>query len=94
MQTHTLLHHPGLLLLPNAKTALMRSPRIALKIKGPPRSPVRRTAAGIKLGRGAALPVVAAAPGGLTVLRGLASLLKSQRVLVFLLFIKKSHSDY
>lgn len=63
-QSHTLTHHPGLLLLPNAKTALMRSPRIARKIKVLPRSPARRTAAGIRLGRGAARPVGAAAPGG------------------------------
>lgn len=64
LQSHALPHRPGLLLLPNAKTALRKSPRTALKIKGPPRSRARRTVAGIKLGRGAALPVVAAAPGG------------------------------
>ena len=54
----------GLLLLPNAKGALMRSPRTALKIKGPPRSRARRIVAGIRLGRGAVLPAGAAAPGG------------------------------
>jgi hypothetical protein len=42
----------------------MRSPRIALKIKEPPRSQARRTVAGIRLGRGAVLPVEAAALGG------------------------------
>lgn len=57
-------HRSGLLLLPNAKTVLTRSPRIALKIKEPPRSQARRIVAEIKPGRGAARPVGAAAPGG------------------------------
>ena len=64
MSSHTLPHCPGRLLPPNAKTALMRSPRTALKIKGPPRSRARRIVAGIRLGRGAVLPAGAAAPGG------------------------------
>ena len=64
MSSHTLPHCPGRLLPPNAKTALMRSPRTVLKIKGPLRSRARRIAAGIRLGRGAALPAGAAAPGG------------------------------
>lgn len=41
----------------------MRSPRIALKTKGTPRSQARRTVAGIRLGRGAVLPVEAVVPG-------------------------------
>lgn len=47
----------------NKKTALMRSLRTALKIKGPPRSPVRRTPARTRRESGAVLPAVAAAPG-------------------------------
>ena len=46
----------GLLLLPNAKAAPMRSPRMTLKKKGPPKSWAGRTAAGTGLWRGTALP--------------------------------------
>ena len=60
----------GLLLLPNAKAALMRSPRIALKKKGLPESQARRMVVGIKLSRATALPVVAAAPALLQLLLG------------------------
>ena len=53
-----------LLLLPNARTDLMRSPRIDLKIKGPLKSQVRRIVAEIRLGRDAVLQAEAAVPGG------------------------------
>ena len=53
----------GLLLLPNARTDLMRSPRIDLKIKGPLKSQVRRIVAEIRLGRDAVLQAEAAVPG-------------------------------
>ena len=52
-----------LLLLPNARTDLMRSPRIDLKIKGPLKSQVRRIVAEIRLGRDAVLQAEAAVPG-------------------------------
>ncbi|CAO2644118.1 RNA-binding protein with serine-rich domain 1 [Lemmus lemmus] len=48
---------------PNARTALTRSPRIAVKIKGPLKSRVRRIVAGIRLRRDTVLQVEAEVPG-------------------------------
>ena len=97
MSSHTLPHCPGRLLPPNAKTALMRSPRTALKIKGPLRSRARRIAAGIRLGRGAALPAGAAAPGGAgrsgPYFQGHGPLLSQRACRVFFLFIDQQSTQ-
>lgn len=66
-QGHVISHSPSLsrrLLPPSAKTALMRSPRTALKIKGAWESGEKDRGQDKTSGRGAVLPAGAAAPGG------------------------------